>query len=175
MVIILIVHLIIWFNVNFHADAFRLNDNNYYCSSNRCLEKLTVTQLHLHKTSSKLSSSSSSRSSSSSSRSSRSISLDSIAIPYRRKIQLFKSTTTNTINMINRRRSSSCSRLYMNADININIDDQMKKTMITAFNGSQQQQGLMMSSSSLHAIIGRQVVSLGILDIRVSYIHMYKL
>lgn len=135
--VIVLLNLFIWFNINIPADAFRLNNNNY-CSCNRCLQKLTVTQLHLYKSSSSCT-----------------IGLDSI--PYRRNMQLLKSTSTNTMNIIHRRRSSS-SCLYMNSDVSINIDDQMNMT--TAFNCSPEQ-GLMMSSSSLHATIGRQVVSLG--------------
>jgi hypothetical protein len=48
----------------------------------------------------------------------------------------------------------------MNSDVSSNIDDQIKQIMTTDFNCSPEK-GLMMSSSSLHATIGRQVVSLG--------------
>jgi hypothetical protein len=101
---------------------------------------------------------SSSSSSSSSTISSRSCSIGLDTITYRRNMRLLKSASTHTMNMIHRRKRSSSSCLYMNSDVSINIDDQMN--MITAFNRSPEQ-GLMMSSSSLRAIIGRQVVSLG--------------
>jgi len=141
--LIVLLNLFIWFNIYIPADALRLNNNNY-CSSNRCLQKLTVTQLHLYKSSSSTSTISSG---------SCSISLDTIT--YRRNMRLLKSASTHTMNMIHRRKRSSSSCLYMNSDVSINIDDQ-----ITAFNCSSEQ-GLMMSSSSLRAVIGRQVVSLG--------------
>jgi len=144
--LIVLLNLFIWFNIYIPADAFRLNNNNY-CSSNRCLQKLTVTQLHLYKSSS-----------STSTISSRSCSISLDTITYRRNMRLLKSASTHTMNMIHRRKRSSSSCLYMNSDVSINIDDQMN--MITAFNRSSEQ-GLMMSSSSLRAIIGRQVVSLG--------------
>ena len=143
--VIVLLNLFIWFNIYIPADALLLNNNNY-CSSNRCLQKLTVTQLQLYKSSS----------SSTISSSCCTIGLDTIT--NRRNMQLLKSASTNTMNMIHRRKRSSSSCLYMNSDVSINIDDQMNMT--TAFNCSPEQ-GLMMSSSSLRAIIGRQVVSLG--------------
>lgn len=144
--VIVLLNLFIWLNIYIPADALRLNNNNY-CSSNRCLQKLTVTQLHLYKSSS-----------STSTISSRSCSIGLDTITYRRNMRLLKSASTHTMNMIHRRKRSSSSCLYMNSDVSINIDDQMN--MIAAFNCSSEQ-GLMMSSSSLRAIIGRQVFSLG--------------
>ena len=141
--LIVLLNLFIWFNIYIPADALRLN-NNKYCSSDRCF---TVTQLHLYKSSS-----------STSTISSRSCSIGLDTITYRRNMRLLKSASIHTMNMIHRRKRSSSSCLYMNSDVSINIDDQMN--MITAFNCSSEQ-GLMMSSSSLRAIIGRQVVSLG--------------